>query len=360
MEILVSIVLGLLVLWFAIPILLGGPDLSRYDSPPAERGGAREYASSENQEALRLLRESQRGVTSRNFHARIGQMRKTLDQGFPGVAMTAEGLGVQIQDVDATGVPAEWVRAPGADASRRLLYVHGGAFVAGSPRSHRPITARLSKLAGVSVLVIDYRLLPEHPRIGGIEDCQTAYRWMLQNGPEGPGEPTEIFIAGDSAGGSLTLMLIAWIRDQSLRQADAAIALSPSTDATISGRSFRANAKSDAMLGPTFGPIARLPKTVILLLAVVASRMRPTNPLISPVFGDLSGLPPTLIHVSDAEMLYDDGRRWANKARSQGSDARVEYWPGMLHVWQVFVDLLPEANEALEKIALFIREHGRS
>ena len=359
MEILVSIIGGLVVLWFAIGLLLRGPDLSQYDSPAGERGTSLDRVSRENEEARRLLRQMQKGVNSTSFRGRVAQMREVLDRGIPGAAMSADGLGVAIGDADAGGIPAEWVIAPNADASRRLLYLHGGAFAAGSPRSHRPITARLSKLAGVAVLAIDYRLMPENRRIAGILDCQSAYRWILDNGPEGPGAPGELFVAGDSAGGNLTLMLIAWIRDEGLRQVDAAVALSPPSDGTSSSPSMRNNVDTDLMLGPTFGKLANLPRTLILLFTVFAARMRPTNPLISPIFGDLSRLPPTLVQVSDSEMLADDGRRWVNKARGQGSDARLQTWPGMLHVWHAFADTLPEANEALEKIAAFVSEYAK-
>lgn len=359
MDIFLTIVIGLIALWFAVDLLLRGPDLSRYDLPPGERGTGLDHVSDESKEAVRLLWQMQKAVNARSFRERVRQMREVLDRGIPGLPMSAEELGVEVRDVDAGGIPAEWVLAPNADPSRRLLYIHGGAFAAGSRRSHRPLTARLSKLAGVAVLAFEYRLMPEHPRMAGILDCQTAYRWVLENGPDGPGAPTNVYVAGDSAGGNLTLMLVAWIRDQGLRQVDAAVALSPAADGTSSSPSMRDNIASDPMLGPTFGRLTKLPRTLILLFTLFLARTRPTNPLISPVFGDLSELPPTLVHVSESEMLRDDGRRWVNKARSQGSDARLQTWPGMLHVWHVFADMLPEANEALDQIAAFIAEHAK-
>lgn len=359
MEILLSIIVGLIVLWFATGVLLRGPDTSSYDLPSGERGTILAEVSPQNREVRGLLGQAQKAVTSRSFRKRIAQMRVALDQGIPGMTMSAEELGVKTRDVDVNGIPAEWVMAPGADPSRRLLYLHGGAFVAGSRLSHRPITARLSKLTGVAVLVVEYRLLPENARIKGIIDCQDAYRWILENGPEGKAPPAELFVAGDSAGGNLTLMLIAWARDQGLRQADAAVALSPGSDSTCASPSMRDNVATDLMLGPTFGPLTKLPRTLLLILIAFAARMRPTNPLISPIFGDLSGLPPTLVHVSDSEILRDDARRWVNKARSQGSDARLEWWPEMLHVWHVFADMLPEADEAFDRVAAFISEHSK-
>jgi acetyl esterase/lipase len=356
--VLVVLVLLFAALWYGIYFAFRGPDLSQYDLPPGDRGGVRATPSPENEVALVRLREMQSGVVSRSFHERIAQMRASLDGGVPGTRQTAEELGVTIREVDAGGVPAEWVLAEGADPGRRLLYLHGGAFAAGSPRSHRAITARFARRTRASVLVIDYRLLPEHPRIAGIEDCQRSYEWLLDHGPDGPRAADDIFVAGDSAGGNLTLMLIAWIRDQGLRQVNAAIAIGPAVDGTSSSPSMRDNVPTDAMIGHTVGRLTTLPPTLIYLFTLVSARMRPTDPRISPIFGDLSNLPPTLIQVSDAEILRDDGRRWVNKARSQGTDARLQWWPGMIHVWHAFADILPEAEEAFDRIEEFISEHS--
>ena len=359
-TIVAAIVVALAVIWFGLPFVLGGPSLRKYDLPPGERGTSLDHVSPSVDEAKNLLLEMQKDISARSFHERVAQMREVLDRGVPGAPNDPESLGVAVHEVDAGGVPAEWVLAPNADPSRRLLYLHGGAFFAGSPRSHRRLTSRLSEIAGVAVLAIDYRLIPEHRRIDGIIDCQKAYRWILDHGPAGASAARELFVAGDSAGGNLTLMLIAWIRDQGLRQVDAAISICPVTDATGTSPSMRHNIPTDPMLGPTFGRLTRFPLAAVLLLILYAGRMRPSNPLISPVFGDLSDLPPTLVQASEAEMLFDDARRWVNKARSQGSPARLQAWPGMLHVWHVFAHVLPEANEAFDRIAEFIAENGRS
>ena len=356
LEVAISIIVIIAALWIGAYLLLKGPDLSRFDEPRGTRGASQNMPSPESEQAIHLLKSMQEQIDVASLRERVPAMRRVFDQGIPGSTPEPEALGVKVVAVDAGGVPAEWVLAENADPARRLLYIHGGAFAAGSPRSHRAITSRLSRLAGVSVLAIDYRLMPENPRLASILDSQTAYRWILENGPDGACAPKHLFVAGDSAGGNLTLMLIAWIRDQGLRQVDGAIALSPATDSTLSAPSARNNIATDPMLGPMFGKLVRLPKTLILLIILFAGRMRPTNPLISPVFGDLSRLPPTLVHVSEIEMLLDDGRRWVNKARSEGSDARLETWPGMMHVWQIFAHMLPEANEALERIAAFIDE----
>ena len=165
-----------------------------------------------------------------------------------------------------------------------------------------------------------------------------------------------MLIAGDSAGGSHTLGLIAWIRDNGLRQADAAIAFSPSTDLTLTAPSNRNNIGTDPLLGPVFGGLSKIPLPVIWWATLAAFRVSPTSPVASPLRGDLRDLPPTLIQASDTEMLLDNARRYAARAKAAGSPVALHTWPGMVHVWQIFVPLLPEAEEAFEDIRAFRAE----
>jgi monoterpene epsilon-lactone hydrolase len=247
----------------------------------------------------------------------------------------------------------EWVLAPGYDPARRLLYIHGGAFFAGSPLSHRPITDRLARLTGAVVFSLDYRLLPEHRRLEGIEDCRAAYRWLLEEGPDGPASARHMIVAGDSAGGNLTLSLIAWLRDQGLRQADVAITFSPLTDSVFEAPSLRASIASDPMLGPAFGALAKVPAVALLWFSWFASRLLPADPRVSPLRGSLAGLPPVLVQASTSEMLLDDARRYVAKAQAAGSPVQLQTWPNMVHVWQIFTDL-PESEEAYGKVGEFI------
>jgi acetyl esterase/lipase len=256
--------------------------------------------------------------------------------------------------VNAAGVAAEWVLAPDVDGRRRLLYIHGGAYAMGSPKSHRRLTAKFSEIANAAVLSIDYRLMPEHPRMAGVEDCRAAYRWLLDNGPDGVAPASAIFVAGDSAGGNLTLSLIAWIRDQGLRAPNAAVALSPSTDGTLGSPSLKGNLATDPMLGPLFKAMARIPRPVLLWGAWLQTRLRPNDPVVSPVFGDLSKLPPLLVHASEAEMLRDDSRRYVHKAQAAGSPVTLQTWSHMVHVWHIYHPDLPEGREAFEEIKKFL------
>ena len=257
--------------------------------------------------------------------------------------------------VKIDGLPAEWVLAPGIDSSRRVLYLHGGGFIAGSPNSHRSATSRFSEVANAAVLAVDYRLMPENRRIDGIEDCRSAYRWILENGPEGQSQPTRLFMGGDSAGGNLALMMAAWIRDEKLRAPDAVVALSPLSDSTYSSPSIRDNLGTDYMLAPMFGRLLKIPAWILSWIFLLENRHRQANPRVSPVFGNLSGLPPILVQVSEAEMLLDDARRYVNKARKAGSPARLQSWSGLLHVWQLFYPEVPEARDAWDQIGEFIQ-----
>jgi acetyl esterase/lipase len=258
--------------------------------------------------------------------------------------------------VQAQGVSCQWVQAPGTDPARRVLYIHGGAFIAGSPNSHRPITSRFSEVANAAVLAVDYRLMPEHRRMDGIADCQAAYRWLLDNGPDGAAPAERVFIGGDSAGGNLSLMMAAWIRDQGLRAPDAVVALSPVLDSNYTGGSIEKNLATDTMLGPLFGKLTRIPKPLLAWLFLYQNRIGPSHPLVSPLYGDLSNLPPTLIQVSESEMLYDDAHRYVVKALEAGSPAKLQGWARLLHVWQMFYPEVPEAAEAFEQINAYLAE----
>jgi monoterpene epsilon-lactone hydrolase len=256
--------------------------------------------------------------------------------------------------VDAGGIPAEWVVAPGADPNRRVLYIHGGGFIMGSPKSHRTITSKFSEITGCAVLAIDYRLLPEHKLMDCVEDCRTAFRWLLKNGPDGPADLQQLFLGGDSAGGNLALSLTAWVRDNRLRLPDAVIALSPLTDCTFSGASIRQNQTTDVMLEPIMRPLNKLPQFVKSWWVVWTHGVRPANPAASPLLGNLSGLPPILIQASEAEMLLDDARRYVYKACAAGSPVKLQTWPDMVHVWQIFDPELPQAAEAWNEIGSFL------
>ncbi|SIS90914.1 alpha/beta hydrolase [Neptunomonas antarctica] len=338
-------------LWVFTRFYLRGENLSSYDQAAGSLMRPLDTEPSKAHfDAVDMFNEMQSNRPRGSFTKLIPAMRASAEQWSEGVSLD----GIRIQAVDVGGVPAEWILAEDADPKRRLLYIHGGAFILGSPNSHRSITTRLARSQGMSVLAIDYRLLPEHKRLDCLADCQTAYRWILDNGPDGPGQVKTLFVAGDSAGGNLVLAVIAWARNEGLKMANGAIALSPAADGTCSSPSLRANLSTDPMLGPDFGKLMTMPNWLFLWFAFFSNRLRPCDPRLSPVHGDLSNLPPILIHASEAEMLLDDSRRYVNKAISSGTDASLETWPHMIHVWHLFHDKMPEAQEAFHHIEKFM------
>ena len=336
-TVLTALLVVLFMDWLSIRIFLQGPTLRDYDQvPPNGRVGSRERASPAHQEAVRRLEQA-----TAEIHA-APRKQRWFDTDY------------QLREVDAGGVPGEWVLAPDSDPHRRLLYLHGGSFISGCPRGHRVITTKLAQVTGASILALDYRLMPEHSRRDINADCQTGYRWILDHGPTGPAPVRELFVAGDSAGGGLALMLTAWARDAGLRPAHGVIALSPGVDLTLSSPTLKSNLKTDLVLGPGLKGFLRIPRPIQLLMIWGLNRMAPPNPLVSPVFGDLSGLPPILVQVSETEMMLGDAQRYVNKARAAGSHAELETWPDMLHVWHLFEPILPEAGEAFERIGQFV------
>lgn len=353
MSILLTLLIIVLLLWLLGLWFRHGEDLTVYDHPvdpsASESFSSPSGPSVEHQAAsaeIQAMGAQVKGISRKEM---LQYTRDFMEEFPSGKEFTCEFV-----PVSAGGVPAEWVLAPGADPSRRVLYIHGGAFIAGSPNSHKTVTCRFSEIAGAAVLAIDYRLMPENRRMDVISDCRTAYRWILENGPDGPGPAARLFMSGDSAGGNLSLVLSSWIRDEGLRAPDAVIALSPLADSTYSGPSIRNNLLTDVMLGPLFGALLKIPKSILSWIFVLENRIRSSNPIVSPVFGDLSKLPPTLVQVSEAEMLLDDARRYVNKARAAGSPVRLQSWAGLLHVWQIFYPEVPEAREAWEKIDAFL------
>ncbi|MHB0954985.1 MAG: alpha/beta hydrolase fold domain-containing protein [Pirellulaceae bacterium] len=252
---------------------------------------------------------------------------------------------IKLMRVMIEEIPCEWVLAPGADPDIRLLYLHGGGFVSGSGGFYLPLAAHLSAAARCAVLLPDYRLAPEHRFPAAVTDCVRAHQWLIANGPTGPAPSRATFIAGDSAGGNLTLATLLALRDRRHPLPVAGIALSPTTDLTLASESLRT--VSDPIISASTMSVFR---DYYLGQAEDAG-----NPLASPLFGDYRGLPPLLIQVGEHEMLRDDSVRVARKARADGIPVKLEIWPGMFHVFQSHEPLLPEGREAIDHIADFMR-----
>jgi epsilon-lactone hydrolase len=255
--------------------------------------------------------------------------------------------GTTVTPVDAGGIPAEWVVADAAAPDRRLLYLHGGGYVICSPATHRDLAGRISKAAGVAVLVLDYRLAPEHPYPAAVDDATAALRWMHDHGPTGPAPARATFVAGDSAGGGLTLATLLATRDAGGRMPNAAVTISAWTDLAATGASLRTRADVDPMV--TAAVLSRMVKEYL-------QGGDPQQPLASPLYADLRGLPPLLMQVGDAEVLLDDTSRVADKAIAAGVAVTVEVYPEMMHIFQLFAPVLPEGQQAIDRIGAFLKQ----
>lgn len=241
-------------------------------------------------------------------------------------------------------IPAEWVVAPEADPDVRLLYIHGGGFVSGSGAFYLTMAAHISAAAKCAVLLPDYRLAPEHPFPAGLDDCVTSHEWLRANGPTEKAPARVTFVAGDSAGGNLTLATLLALRDRKLPLPAGGIPISATTDFTLASESI------DSVYDPIISS-----KTMPIFREHYLGKTDPRNPLASPVFADYRGLPPLLIQAGEHEMLRDDSVRVAKKARADGIAVQLEIWPGMFHVFQSHEPLLPEARESFEHMAEFMR-----
>lgn len=251
---------------------------------------------------------------------------------------------VKCEKVDAGGIPGEWISTPESVAERAILYLHGGGYTIGSINTHRPMISRISRAAGARALAIDYRLAPENPFPAAVEDATAAYRWLISTGVESAG----LVIAGDSAGGGLTVATLIALRDAGEPVPAAGVCISPWVDMEALGESMRTKADADPMV--TREGILQMAKAY---LGDVDAR----TPLASPVYADLKGLPPLLIQAGTAETLLDDATRLAERAKSAGVDVVLEPWEEMIHVWHAFAAMLPEGQQAIERIGEFVRKH---
>jgi epsilon-lactone hydrolase len=275
-------------------------------------------------------------------HPTVQDMRANFEK-MAGVFPVA--VDVKCEPVNAGGVKSEWVTAPGADAGRAVLYLHGGGYVIGSINTHRALAARISTAAKARVLVIDYRLAPEHPFPAAVEDSVAAYRWMLAQGLK----PSRIAVAGDSAGGGLTVATLVAIREAKLASPGAGVCLSPWIDLEGLGDSMKSKASVDPMVQK---------EALIEMAAQYLKGQNARSPLAAPLYADLAGLPPLLVQVGTAETLLDDSTRLAERARKAGVKVTLEPWENMIHVFQVFAPMLDEGQQAIEKIGEFVRANA--
>lgn len=255
---------------------------------------------------------------------------------------------VKLEEAECDGVPGEWSIVPGSDASRVLLFFHGGGYCSGSIVSHRRMVTEAGRAARMRTLAVRYRLAPEHPYPAAHEDAMTAWRFLRGHGIAA----RDIAVGGDSAGGNLTITLINRLRAAGEEQPACAWLASPWTDLTMSSASLEAKDHVD--------PLIHKPYLEELAGAYAPPPFRRKDPLISPLFADLTGFPPTLIQVGSSEALLDDSVRFGRALGLADVNVMLQVWPHMIHAWMMWNAKLAEGREALVQAGAFMRRWLRS
>lgn len=252
--------------------------------------------------------------------------------------------GTEVHPVREAGARGEWVAAANACRDRAIFFVHGGAFMIGSPGIYRQLASRLSAAAGCRVFSVDYRLAPEHPFPAGLNDVLAAWNWLSGSQLD----PSRLVAAGDSAGGNLTLAMLMTLRDSARPLPAAFVTMAPWTDLTMSGASVVANDLADPYIASNLlRPVA----------SMYLNGAGADSPRASPLFGCFAGLPPMLVHVGKQELLLDDSLRLAKAARSDGVQVTLKVWDGLPHVFQLFAPFVPEGRQSLLELGQFARAH---
>lgn len=267
----------------------------------------------------------------------IHRMREELEAA---AASLPSPTGVRFESVRMGSVPALAVEPK--DPQRFLFYLHGGGYLIGSARTHADVVARLAVASRARALSVDYRLAPEHPFPAALEDALEAYRTWTRAGAD----PRCMVVAGDSAGGGLTMAMLAALRDAGLPLPAAAVCFSPWVDFEGLGKTITANAETD----PTV-----CAQDLAITAAMYLGGADPRNPLASALHANLRGLPPLFLQASRAEVLLDDSIRLAVRAGEANVTTTLDLWHHMVHAWQVFASVLPEGQQAIEGAAAFIR-----
>ena len=258
----------------------------------------------------------------------------------------AKGLGsvpeATVENVNAGGVPAAWIAAPGIDDRRAVLYLHGGGYMFGSLTSHKRIAYDLSAASAARVLLLDYRLAPEHPFPAAFEDSVKAWHWLTRQGFD----PKGLAMAGDSAGGGLVIAAMVKLRSESAQLPVCGALVSPWVDLEATSDSLVTRSARDPMVQK---------RLLLWMTKLYLNGMDARDPYASPVHADLRGLPPILVQAGTGETLLDDAIRIAEKLHAAGVKVKLSIWPNMIHVWPMFTPFLSEGREACAEIGEFIK-----
>jgi len=249
---------------------------------------------------------------------------------------------VRLRHATVSGIDCDWLVPSGCEESSVLLYLHGGAYIMGSSRTHRAMVSYIAKEAGMRALLPNYRLAPEYPFPAGLDDCVAVYRALLDGGTP----PERIAIAGDSAGGGMTMAVLLSLRDAGIPVPAAGCLLSPWLDLAAAGESIHSRADKDPWFNPHDMPI---------IVAYYCREKQVRLPLVSPVYADVHGMPPLLVQVGDHEILLSDSTRMVDKINAAGGQATLQVWPDMWHVFQYFIGKMPESMRAIEDLGAFLK-----
>ena len=293
--------------------------------------------SKEMENVISMLKGFQKSVKDVN----IPTIRAGMDQL---AALGKLPKDVKCKPVIAGSVPAEWITTPNTESQKVVLYLHGGGYVAGSIASYRDLVARISRLSKARILILEYHLAPEYPFPNALEDAVAAYNWLISAEKI---DPNNIIIAGDSAGGGLTLATLIKLHAEGVSLPVAAVCLSPWTDLAGTGESLKIKVEVDPFISPEMFEISA---------RAYLGTTYPKNPLASPLYADLHGLPPLLIQVGTSEVLLDDSVRFAERAKAAGVDVRLEVWKDMIHIFAIFAVFAPESRHGIEQISEFIQK----
>lgn len=275
-----------------------------------------------------------------DMNSSIADFRDLCERGADKYAKIPKEITIRKQVIE--GMRAEWLIPENTDEKKLILYVHGGGYVSGSCNDHRGFVSKFAKNVGITNLLYEYRLAPEHAFPAALDDSVKMYRWILSAGYL----PENILIAGESAGGGLTLALLLAIKEQQLPMPAAVVAISPWTDLTCSSDSYRTKNKYS---------LAPLNSWTVFSKHYVGNN-RADHPLISPLFGDLKGLPPILINSGVDDELFEDGEKFYLKAKAAGVDVYFRKGEGMVHCYPLLAPMFPEATEDMNEIVDFIRK----
>lgn len=299
-------------------------------------------ASPQAEAAKEMMKAFREAVTA------AGGAPPTLEQQRAGMAVIAESAtalaNITVSETYAGGCRAYWNDPAGGATDRVIMYVHGGGYVVGSPKTHERLVGHLAAAVGCRVLNVDYRLAPEHPHPAAVNDATNAYRWLLAQGYK----PEHIAISGDSAGGGLTLATLLSIKENGLPQPAAAVPLSPWTDMEGLGESMDTNAPNDM--------IVQRAGLKDMAASFLGEGTHPRDPLAAPLYGDYRGIAPIYIQVGGDETLLDDSTRVAERARAAGVEVKIDVFPEMQHVFQASAGNMPEATDAVERIGVYLKQ----